>query len=393
MHSGRRFLWLFWLTCLCVNAASCNSTNQNSNQSGDNAPIKPGRWVEQWRSPASQGEEGAPMARFSYTCLSVISSNIVYVGGDIPDPKGTGERVGIFVKTLDGGRSWTETPLHRPDIQLSTINAIHFLNETTGWLAGATAKLEAVILKTTDAGASWEATRVNFKQAPSTIFFVDENRGWMGGVYPVGEEEDEEDVVDKPSDLLMTTDGGKTWMAQRRLPMMLLDIHFVDANTGWACGYKGAIYRTTDGGLTWNQQRSELEPGEGASLALVGEGSKKFKIYGVHFTDAQNGYAVAASGDGKEGRVLVTTNGGDIWSKKLIAGDHGYRDVFAISPTEAWVVNDYDLYIYHTVDGGRRWNSEPVTAAQLIPFFDVQGTDARHMWAVGGGGIFFRQGE
>jgi photosystem II stability/assembly factor-like uncharacterized protein len=155
-------------------------------------------------------------------------------------------------------------------------------------------------------------------------------------------------------------------------------------------GYKAAIYKTTDGGLTWNSQRSELEPGEGSSLALVGEGSKKFKIYGIHFSDAENGFAVAISGDKKEGRVLGTTNGGGIWSKKLIGGDEGFRDVFSLTPQEAWVVTDYGRYIYHTIDGGRYWNSEPVTFDQDVPFFDIQGTDPAHMWAAGGGGIFTR---
>jgi photosystem II stability/assembly factor-like uncharacterized protein len=395
MRLSKRLPWLLMLLSLFVSASSCNRANQNGNQTGSNTtplPARQGHWVEQWRSPATKGAEGAALIRFSlYTCLSVVSSSVVFAGGDIPGPKGAGERVGVFVKTIDGGKTWTETTLDRPDMLITTINAIHFINPTTGWLAGVTSKMEGVVLRTTDAGVNWEATLVTIvKQVPTTIYFIDENRGWMGGTFPVGEDDDEEEMEGKPTDLLFTSDGGKTWVAQRRLPITVLDISFIDNNTGWLTGYKGAIYKTTDGGLSWNQQRSELELGEGSSLAIVGEGSKKFKIYGVHFSDADNGFAVAISGDTKEGRVLGTTNGGDSWAKKLIGGDEGFRDVFSLTALEAWVVTNYGRYIYHTVDGGRYWSSEPVTFDQDVPFFDIQGADPAHVWAAGGGGIFTR---
>ena len=391
MRLSKRVLWPLLLSSLLFSASSCTRSNQNGNQASSNATppqAKPGRWVEQWRSPATQ----ASLARFSiYSCLSVVSSNEVFAGGDIPDPRGSEDRIGVFVKTTDGGKTWTETPLERPDMRITTINAIHFLNPTTGWLAGVTAKMEGVVLKTMDAGASWEATLVTaVKQVPTTLFFLDESRGWMGGTFAAGEDDDDEVIEAKPTDLLFTQDGGKTWMPQRRLPITVLDISFIDGNTGWLTGYKGAIYKTTDGGLSWVQQRSELELGEGSSLAVVGEGSKKFKIYGVHFSDADNGFAVAISGDTKEGRVLGTVNGGDTWAKKLIGGDEGFRDVFSLNAQEAWVVTNLGRYIYHTIDGGRYWSSEPVTFDQDVPFFDIQGTDPAHMWAAGGGGIFTR---
>lgn len=398
MGFSKRFLWLLMSALLLGAVSSCAPSNQNGNQSATNtgAPqVKPGRWVEQWRSPLSKGAEGPLLGRYTYTCLSVVSPDVVFAGGDIPDPKGTAERVGIFVKTTDGGKNWTETTLERSDMRITTINAIQFLSPTTGWLAGVTAKMETVVLRTTDAGATWEASLVNVKQLPTTICFVDENKGWMGGTYPVSEDEDEDDeeIQNKPSDLMLTTDGGKTWVAQRRLPITVLDIFFVNKDTGWLTGYKGMIYKTTDGGSTWNQQRSELELGEGSSLALVGEGAKRFKLYGIHFSDADSGFAVAISADQKEGRVLGTTNGGEVWAKKLIGGDHGFRDVFSLSAQEAWVLSDYDRYIYHTVDGGKYWNSEPVTAEQNMTFFDIQGADSTHVWAAGAGGIFTRLAE
>src|SRR5215210_7704134 len=153
MHLPRRSPWLLPLSLLLFTALSCNPKNQNGNQSAANAnpqQAKAGRWVEQWRSPTSKGFEGTPLARFAYTCISVVSADDVLVGGDIPDPKGSDTRVGIFVKTTDGGKTWAEMTLERADMQVTTINAIHFVNPTTGWLAGVTAKQQGVVLRTTD---------------------------------------------------------------------------------------------------------------------------------------------------------------------------------------------------------------------------------------------------
>jgi photosystem II stability/assembly factor-like uncharacterized protein len=66
------------------------------------------------------------------------------------------------------------------------------------------------------------------------------------------------------------------------------------------------------------------------------------------------------------------------------------RDVFMLSPTEGWAVPKYAKYIYHTVDGGRFWQSEDISFEQEVPLFRVAAADASHVWAVGGGAIFFR---
>jgi photosystem II stability/assembly factor-like uncharacterized protein len=372
---------------LTFTASNCQTKNQNSNQAASAPPkAKTGQWVAQWRSPAAKEVPGSYLTLYSYSCIFAVSADVVFAAGDIPAGK---QRVGIFVRTSDGGQTWTETRIERPDMSIERINALHFINPTTGWLAGATGKQESVVLKTTDAGASWEVAKVNFKQVPTAIFFVDENHGWLAGV-PLVKDDEEEALEIGPSDLLMTSDGGKTWQSQRRLPVGLNDIQFVDRTTGWVVGQRGAIYKTTDSGRTWDAQKSELEPGEGSSIDLVGEGSKKFNMVGVSFIDANNGFAVALNDDRDQGRVLGTTNSGVSWAKKLIGADEGYRDIFALNANEAWVVTNYGRYIYYTVDGGRYWNSEFVSADQDVFFFRIHGVDARHVWAAGGGAIYHR---
>ncbi len=38
----------------------------------------------------------------------------------------------------------------------------------------------------------------------------------------------------------------------------LLDIDFINENTGWACGDDGVVVKTTNGGVNWVQQNTGL---------------------------------------------------------------------------------------------------------------------------------------
>jgi len=90
--------------------------------------------------------------------------------------------------------------------------------------------------------------------------------------------------------ILRTTNGGTTWTSQTSGTInSLYGVSFTDSDNGTAVGDDGTILRTTDGGATWTQQTS------GTTNSL----------YGVSFTDSENGTAV-----GMQGTILRTTNGG-----------------------------------------------------------------------------------
>ncbi|MEW6128098.1 MAG: YCF48-related protein [Acidobacteriota bacterium] len=390
----KRITLLSLLIVILFTAANCKQQpTQNSNQ--QNQPTaRAGRWVAQWRSPAAKGVQGLYLAAYTYTCLAVLSTKVVYAAGDVPKQPDT--RVGIFTRTTDGGATWTENEITRPDMSILGINAMSFVSESTGWLVGLNSKNEGVVLKTTDGGVNWDAMKLPIKLTPKAVGFIDENNGWIGGTSLTPEDEEEENEDDKklvdsdPSDLLATTDGGKTWQSVRRLAFSVGDIYFLDKTTGWLAGQKGSIYKTTDAGRSWDAQKSELEPGEGAQLDILGEGSKKFRIIGVQFPDAENGFAAAISGDNTEGRILATNNGGATWTKRHIGKSFGFKDVYFANGKTGWCLGDYGHYIYYTVDGGERWLSETTAFEQDIPFFRIQGADEKHVWVAAGGAIFFR---
>jgi photosystem II stability/assembly factor-like uncharacterized protein len=339
----------------------------------------------QYRSPASLNYSGVNLAVFYYSAISVVSSDVVFVCGDIPNPKGD-ERQGIVVRTTDGGQNWIEAPVTFPGVEITALNAIHFISPAVGWAVGADSGGDGIVIKTTDGGSTWTFTRIGYKEVPTTVFFADADNGWIGGATPPpGEEEG----LGGPSAILGTTDGGHTWQPRYNIPVSVYHLFFLDKTTGWASASRGMLYNTTDGGRTWDAQRTELETSDGP-VDFSGEGIKQFAVQGVQFIDKDNGFACASATEEQSGRVIITSNGGAAWRRVWIVNGSGVRDVFFINANEGWALADSGQYIYHTVDGAKSWLSEPRVFEQDVSPSRIAGTDATHLWCVGGGAIFRR---
>ncbi|HJQ27267.1 MAG TPA: YCF48-related protein [Blastocatellia bacterium] len=372
---------------------SCKWFKGNSNKNAS-APPKLARWVMQYRSPLSNGLTGNDLSEsFYYSSIAVLSPSLVYVGGDMRNPKNREDRVGVIVKTTDSGQSWNETVLEQAGVADIRINGIAFADADTGYVVGRGQGNIAIMFKTTDGGKSWAFTRFgDMKQTPTCIYMADAVTGWMGGTTSL-EEDEEEGEPGGPSDLLMTTDGGKTWQSQVRLNVSIYDIQFVDKTTGWASGSKGSIYHTTNGGVTWDKQRTEIETGDVYTLP-GSEGAKFFDVSGICFVDAEHGYAAARARNEEEtGRIIGTTNGGATWTRQGRVTDSGVHDVFFVNANEGWILTDKGSYIIHTTDGNKTWLSEKKDLEFDPPMSHVAAADAQHVWAVGGGMIIVRQSD
>jgi photosystem II stability/assembly factor-like uncharacterized protein len=396
MYGKKRLGLLAIIFCVALIAGSCKGSKGNGSQNTNSSAAKLARWVAQFRSPLAQGLTGNDLAEnFYYSSISVLSPSLVYVGGDMRNPKIKEDRVGVVVKTTDGGQTWAETILEQPGVAMIRINGMAFVDSETGFAVGRVQGNDAIMFKTTDGGKTWAFSRLaSLKQIPTCIFMADAETGWMGGATSADETDDEEEAEPGgPSDLLATTDGGKTWQSQVRLPVTIYDLQFLDKQTGWASGSNGAVYHTTNSGLSWDKQRTELEPGEAFTIPGT-EGAKKFDMNGISFTDADHGYAVARSREEEDtGRVLGTSNGGEVWAKQRIVADSGARDVLFLNPNEGWVLTDKGSYIYHTVDSNRTWLSEKKDLEFDPPLSRLGAADAQHVWAVGGGVILVRQSD
>ena len=387
MQTNRQNALLAFVSLALLAALSCKGAKQNDNQSKGGSQ-KLARWVAQYRSPASMNQ-GVNLGFFYYSSISVVSPTVVFVAGDVPGPKGEEDRVNVILRTTDGGQNWTEKTVEQPGMSIPRLNCIHFINPDSGWAVGADQAQKGVLLKTTDGGENWSVSKITAAQIPTTVFFADAENGWMGGATPApGEDEG----AGGPSIILGTNDGGRTWQTQLNTPVSIFDICFIDKANGWASGSKGAIYHTDDAGRTWNAQRSELEVGDGP-INIQSEGLKQFGLLGIQFVDAEHGFVAAAAEEEDTGRLLTTSNGGAAWRRQWIVADSGVRDVFFVNPDEGWAVTDRGQYVYHTVDAGRTWLAEPKVFEQDVTMVRLGAADAHHVWAVGGGAIFFRVSE
>jgi photosystem II stability/assembly factor-like uncharacterized protein len=123
----------------------------------------------------------------------------------------------------------------------------------------------------------------------------------------------------------------------------LYGVSFTDANNGTVVGRYGTILRTTDGGATWVEQDS------GTTNDLKA----------VSFTDANTGTVV-----GFNETILRTTDGGATWVEQDSDILWGRVEFTGVSFTDAFVglavgwhviVDVYGGAILQTVDGGATW--------------------------------------
>lgn len=175
-----------------------------------------------------------------------------------------GESRPMIASSKDGGATWSEAKLD-PKLPPVALTRVAFADAQTGFATGGEPEDETpeLLLGTTDGGASWKRLDLSTGQSPSGLALAGAQRGWL-----VGQTIDEATGDAGPSSVYVTEDGGKTWSAQKKLPVSLLVVRFADATHGWAAGTSSKIFRTQDGGTTWTEQTSQ-DRASGVTLERV----------------------------------------------------------------------------------------------------------------------------
>src|SRR4030095_8726906 len=210
-------------------------------------------------------------------------------------------------KTTNNGISWSPSfYLQGPG------DRIFFVNQSTGWVMG-----YLKLFRTTNSGASWNLINTN---TGNDIFFINENTGWMST------------TAAGSSTIYKTTNGGVNWSPQYSTSdfRIIYSFFFVDANTGWASGYREHILKTTNSGVNWVQQR-DMNNGIG--------------LHSIVFMNLNTGWAV-----GDNGEALSTTNGGDILNLTTLQGST-FAEVEFINQSTGWIVGNFGK-IYKTTNLG-----------------------------------------
>ena len=119
----------------------------------------------------------------------------------------------------------------------------------------------------------------------------------------------------------------------------LLDIDFINENTGWACGDGGVVVKTTNGGLNWVQQNTGV-----------------FKrLEGIEAVDENILYSV-----GWFQTIIKSTNGGNNWTI-IRDGPTGtgatFFKCFFLNVNTGWLLRSGGGYVLRTSNGGNSFDS------------------------------------
>jgi photosystem II stability/assembly factor-like uncharacterized protein len=234
---------------------------------------------------------------------------------------------------------------------------IYFLNADTGFAVNfAYTNIDGYVARTYDGGNSWVKVWDSLNFSLRDIVFADELHGWVGTLEQSG-------TLGDTAILYQTSDGGDTWSAVPNFPgpadAGICGMHRVTDSMVVGVGrysQPAGFYKTTDQGASWTY--SNLD-------SLAGG------LVDVYFVNADTGFAVGSNGNyftGK-GRVLMTVDGGDSWSiihtsahPKEICWKISFpsRQVGYIS-LEAFQ-NSGAQYMLKTTDGGLTWLDFDISA-------------------------------
>jgi len=181
--------------------------------------------------------------------------------------------------------------------------------------------------------AGWELIPTGSNAYLTSIFFIDTNTGYIGGINGF---------------LSKTTNGGSSWNIQDPIfaSPFVRDLSFINANTGFLCGDAGFIRKTTTGGTTWFPLTTNTNDG----------------IYGIDAVDEFNVYASVTNGT-----ILRSTDGGATFNTVNVSGNQLLTIDFSSKDT-GYTAGQGGV-VYRTVDGGLSWTS--LNASTLNNFWDI----------------------
>jgi len=124
------------------------------------------------------------------------------------------------MSTIDGGINWSVQYLP------AVFNAVFFIDENTGFLAGEYGKA----YKTIDGGLNWSKLTTGTTEDLEDVTFTDSNTGWMVGW---------------DGTIISTLNGGASWTNQSvSTGMNFYSVNMLSSSAGCICGDGGAILGT-----------------------------------------------------------------------------------------------------------------------------------------------------
>ncbi len=203
------------------------------------------------------------------------------------------------------------------------LNAVCFSASNTVYAAGE----RGTIIKSTNAGETWDLLQQYTFQDLNGVFFLDSDLGFAAG---------------DSGTVLRTSNGGISWVnVSIEGQEQLLDVFLIDEHTGISCGSNGNIFRTEDSGQKWTVISSGVDTWLNA----------------IDFPTPDTGFIVGGGGNaGNHGFILRTNNKGKTWN--II--DTLPEKLYAIDCLDAQTsyISGHRGFIARTDDGGMNWEMQ-----------------------------------
>ncbi len=250
-----------------------------------------------------------------------------------------------------------------------------------GILCGVRDNVGGIIYKTTAGGTTWQENHpwtINQCMFVFGMHFHSASTGYVSAMGLIAS-------IFPSAVLYKTTDGGNSWVNVYGLTFEFIgkmwdDVFFFDENNGWLAGANSDIRRTTNGGTTWTTQSAPVNS----------------SLKDMHFLNVNEGWIVGGdydsiTGQGTNGVILHTTNGGANWVAQISGVPYQFYGVHFIDNLNGWVCGYKDTLspgvFYRTTDGGSNWTEimAPSVSIGKYGLFSIEFVDAQNGFASGGG--------
>ena len=182
------------------------------------------------------------------------------------------------------------------------LTGVQFVNDSLAFVVGH----DGVVLKSTDAGASWtkvfDGNKANEQVVAAAKKKMDDMQSRFDAASPA-EQDKMSEALEAATFAFEDAEAGARFGPAR--PM--LDVWFKDENTGWVVGSYGQIFETKDSGATWTLIANRLD-------------NPDFRHYNGLYGD-ETGLMLIS---GEAGRVYISNDFGATWTRS----DTGYNGHF-----------------------------------------------------------------